>query len=1352
MADERNLFRGDVSEASSAIASPLLHDDQQSHIAQHMGSPGLHEASAAESTPQPVIPSIVQHDVTETDAENARGLRITARPLSLGHLGTRSIYTPPTPSNAVASSSRTSPQTPESTNPLISPALPRLDSESSIYGYGSGFDSPDEFRTSRGKNSLFTEGMGTFPEEDESTTRPTTINDNYDEVVAGCKSKHDIHTGRLSWLSISSLLLSIYSTIFSGIYLGIAIAQPRYGRTIRTGGDLSPSTASIVFALFAKTIELSFVTVFVTFLGQVLSRRALVKSSRGITIPELTMRTWVIQPGFMITHGNHLSHAGLTVTGMIALTAALAAMFYTTASDALVSPHLKYGGWEMREMRGLVETCYANSTFILNNCQTPVTTSLDLNYSGSTCLAIEHAGQAYHNYATYLDVWTANNDAGIVASPDLYNRPQAVGLLYDNTTVTGSWIETNTSNITSSWEQYGRIINNVTMAMPHAGVSAASRSSINNIMQPADLEGLGEYSVKASVVSPAINVLCADLTPNELAPLIYTTWPNATLINPISPGQKMAWPHYDGDIKLEPGQDYLNSTAYPIDFNSITNVSVLNSDSIYLLIKSAATTNYTICQMRSFLSPSCSTQFNVSGMARGTLQSHCEDPEDTMAYSKSVLDAPISRNKDYAAVISQWALALSLNTGITNANASIARLLSQLVPTMPHSAAIQLSSNLPSIGEALATLAGCTLLLSTTTSTFYHFWNYTETQIPGSFLPFNASLARQEYTSGATQKWQYIFYIILVVVFVTNMICFVYFIVRAGLVTDYTQPQNLFTLSVNSPPSEKLHGSCGAGPEGEQLNVAWQIGIQEGFGGAEHFYIKEAELQPAGHVHHDNGTELRHRAPRKVKRDFPPPGRFYARTANPKAGIVHVYVQSPPPRTAATGHLRDETNELALYMAMVMPEQWDGGIFWGDVEIYRCFIVLAFIIVATIIYTSSRGAQSWYPDFHLPTTAESSTSPSTKSPEIRLLIPSFEGHFPELLHFLKSLTCLCTDISDIPISIILSNPYEVALFNSHLASEASCGATFQNYNTSAASLLRQPPRLELVNLYDILPPEIKNLTSEDTTDLLEIWENGKYNYQAIKKLAAAAYFDYEYAFWLDSEGVAVRPFAFKDIVDRYLENPVIWRSTMTERRGGQGMQDVMAAGLSVLGRKIEDFGKEYWNLESFFWIIEKAIISDLISVPSFTDPGTDFWARLISNPMPKFEISIYNFHIHSMKEESTLERYAKYRILDSERELTKAGLAHAIHQIWDWVSDTGLLERLYLLLREDGCTELVAEFVRKNNLFFQRIDDKIFLEREVAMKFLREAPVALIVSSDPKIDEWVAEDQLRGNGTWSMGI
>jgi hypothetical protein len=65
-----------------------------------------------------------------------------------------------------------------------------------------------------------------------------------------------------------------------------------------------------------------------------------------------------------------------------------------------------------------------------------------------------------------------------------------------------------------------------------------------------------------------------------------------------------------------------------------------------------------------------------------------------------------------------------------------------------------------------------------------------------------------------------------------------YFLLRSGLVTDYTEPQNLFALAVNSPPSDRLAGSCGAGPEGEMLIVDWYVKQEED---TNHFYIKEGK-------------------------------------------------------------------------------------------------------------------------------------------------------------------------------------------------------------------------------------------------------------------------------------------------------------------------------------------------------------------------------------------------------------------------------------------------------------------------------------------------------------------------------
>jgi hypothetical protein len=135
-------------------------------------------------------------------------------------------------------------------------------------------------------------------------------------------------------------------------------------------------------------------------------------------------------------------------------------------------------------------------------------------------------------------------------------------MLYDNTTVYGSWVATNTSNMTANFEQYSRVINNVTMAMPHAGVIAAAKDSINGILQPEELAGVGEYNIAASVVSPAVNVLCVNMNATELEPIVYTAWPNAiTNISDI-PGQYLAYPGYQNDISaLMANGTELNTTS-----------------------------------------------------------------------------------------------------------------------------------------------------------------------------------------------------------------------------------------------------------------------------------------------------------------------------------------------------------------------------------------------------------------------------------------------------------------------------------------------------------------------------------------------------------------------------------------------------------------------------------------------------------------------------------------------------------------------------------------------------------------------------------------------------------------------
>lgn len=83
------------------------------------------------------------------------------------------------------------------------------------------------------------------------------------------------------------------------------------------------------------------------------------------------MRSWVMQPGTMITHCESVKYAGTTFLGAIALIAALMAMLYTTASDALGKLYPSRGSSPC-----LVEERAAKLVMSLTEVQSPQSSNL----------------------------------------------------------------------------------------------------------------------------------------------------------------------------------------------------------------------------------------------------------------------------------------------------------------------------------------------------------------------------------------------------------------------------------------------------------------------------------------------------------------------------------------------------------------------------------------------------------------------------------------------------------------------------------------------------------------------------------------------------------------------------------------------------------------------------------------------------------------------------------------------------------------------------------------------------------------------------------------------------------------
>jgi hypothetical protein len=189
---------------------------------------------------------------------------------------------------------------------------------------------------------------------------------------------------------------------------------------------------------------------------------------------------------------------------------------------------------------------------------------------------------------------------------------------------------------------------------------------VNNIMQPGDLDGLGNYHIRASVPSPVIHSLCVTLTKTQLEPFVYELWPAAN----VTPVDLSTWPMQLGNGS---GYDlYLNGTdlddvfrwgpkygeykwppvfaKLPQDFNTIindTSKGMYGRQSVYMLGKggpldpvgsSVENENYALCQLLVSQTPFCSTSYNASASG-AQLAAICEDDQDELQYHRSIPDA-----------------------------------------------------------------------------------------------------------------------------------------------------------------------------------------------------------------------------------------------------------------------------------------------------------------------------------------------------------------------------------------------------------------------------------------------------------------------------------------------------------------------------------------------------------------------------------------------------------------------------------------------------------------------------------------------------------------------------------------
>ncbi|KAF9871208.1 hypothetical protein CkaCkLH20_11377 [Colletotrichum karsti] len=330
--------------------------------------------------------------------------------------------------------------------------------------------------------------------------------------------------------------------------------------------------------------------------------------------------------------------------------------------------------------------------------------------------------------------------------------------------------------------------------------------------------------------------------------------------------------------------------------------------------------------------------------------------------------------------------------------------------------------------------------------------------------------------------------------------------------------------------------------------------------------------------------------------------------------------------------------------------------------------------------------------------------------------------------------CPCTDYQEIDIHVIVSDSGEVELFQDALNGLKSCGKRFSIFKTPASNVNQPKPKVNIVNLFDILSPAFHalttgNITREDTSALLR--ERGKYQYQTIKKMAAAMELKYNWALWLDSEAIAVQPFSMRHTFDSYIRKPTIWRSKMTNT---DFMRMNIGGAANVLNRDIESFGQRYWNLESVEWMFEKAVVDDLVKYVE-NEHNQDFWTTWATKGSP-FEVNLYNMHVQARKLETTDALFAKYLIIETEMEMEKFGFLGRAKAIIDTMVGTGLLERGYELFQASEIVPGFSSMLQKYDQRLFRIDELDIAPPEVIDKFLLDTPIDILCSGAPPLHAW----------------
>ncbi|KAF3282627.1 hypothetical protein TWF970_001377 [Orbilia oligospora] len=380
--------------------------------------------------------------------------------------------------------------------------------------------------------------------------------------------------------------------------------------------------------------------------------------------------------------------------------------------------------------------------------------------------------------------------------------------------------------------------------MPHGSIVPSVRNvTLNNLVQPEMQSDFGNIDATASVLSPAINVICYKLNQTAVQWFISNNSSDTRqgLLDPEAQRIFNFDPSSSQSLSIPSEGQYLAPSfiSLPPPFNVAIFASAGYTDpSMYMLTAANATISpsYTLCAIRSLLTSRCSTTY-LSASGGGNVTTNCS-PDNQNSLSHSL---PSTNHETYQSQFKDISTALAYALSLNVADAALSRILGIFATsTVPG-----FNPSLPSVAEALAILYANAIVLSSVGAQFgadeksnsYAGVDPYLYQLPTT-ESFNARIRTVDYASGVSAGWQASFYVVLAGVMVMNVFCLVYFFVARGLVFDITEIENLFCVAFNSRSdgtavdfssrmARRRDGFYGKGPRGKQFGLAFHVDCEE---------------------------------------------------------------------------------------------------------------------------------------------------------------------------------------------------------------------------------------------------------------------------------------------------------------------------------------------------------------------------------------------------------------------------------------------------------------------------------------------------------------------------------------------